>query len=84
MSYKSMVVHLDTSARAHSRLEFALRLARRFGAHLTGLFAVYTPEPHSFYVMAGSADYFRAHREQRDERLAALERLFHAETARAK
>lgn len=84
MSYKSLVVHLDTSTRAHSRLELALRLARRFGAHLTGLFAVYTPEPHSFYVMAGSADYFRAHREQRDERLAALERLFHAETARAK
>ncbi|MET3820796.1 nucleotide-binding universal stress UspA family protein [Burkholderia sp. PvR073] len=84
MSYKSMVVHLDTSTRAHSRLEFALRLARRFGAHLTGLFAVYTPEPHSFYVMAGSADYFREHREQRDERRAALERLFHAETARAK
>lgn len=84
MSYKSMVVHLDTSARAHSRLEFALRLARRFGAHLTGLFAVYTPEPYSFYVMAGSADYFREHRERRDERLAALERLFHAETARAK
>jgi len=34
--------------------------------------------------MAGSADYFREHREQRDERRAALERLFHAETARAK
>ena len=83
MSYKSLVVHLDTSARAHSRLELALRLARRFGAHLTGLFAVYTPEPHSFYVMAGSADYFREHRERRDERLAALERLFHAEAARA-
>ncbi|MCW0054030.1 universal stress protein, partial [Burkholderia pseudomallei] len=58
MSYKSIVVLLDSSARAHSRLEFALRLARRFGAHLTGLYAVYTPEPHSFYVMAGSADYF--------------------------
>jgi len=84
MSYKSIVVHLDSSAHAHSRLELALRLARRFGAHLTGLYAVYTPEPHSFYVMAGSADYFREHREQRDERLAALERLFHAETARAK
>ncbi|VWC68028.1 universal stress protein A [Burkholderia lata] len=83
MSYKSMVVHLDTSVGAHSRLEFALRLARRFKAHLTGLFAIYTPEPTSFYVMAGSADYFREHRERRDERLAALERLFHAETARA-
>ena len=37
MSYKSIVVHLDTSVRAHARLEFALRVARRFGAHLTGL-----------------------------------------------
>ncbi|MFP3747991.1 universal stress protein, partial [Achromobacter sp. SIMBA_011] len=62
MSYKSIVVHLDTSVRAHARLEFALRVARRFGAHLTGLFSVYTAEPHSFYVMAGSADYFREHR----------------------
>ncbi|AJY11622.1 universal stress protein [Burkholderia multivorans] len=84
MSYKSLVVHLDTSTGAHARLEFALRVARRFGAHLTGLFAIYTPEPHSFYVMAGSADYFRDQRERRDERRAALERLFHAETARAK
>ncbi|RKU04246.1 universal stress protein UspA [Burkholderia sp. Nafp2/4-1b] len=84
MSYKSIVVHLDTSLRAHARLEFALRVARRFGAHLTGLSAVYTPEAHSFYVMAGSAEYFRERRDQRDDRLAALERLFHAETARAK
>ncbi|KWC36759.1 universal stress protein UspA, partial [Burkholderia ubonensis] len=59
-------------------------LARRFDAHLTALSAIYTPEPVSFYVMAGSADYFREHRERRDERLAALERLFHAETTRAK
>ncbi|KVN30532.1 universal stress protein UspA [Burkholderia pyrrocinia] len=84
MSYKSIAVHFDTSAGAHARLEFALRLARRFGAHLTGVAAIYTPEPTSFYVMAGSADYFRELRERRDERLAALERLFHAETLRAK
>ncbi|KVD88320.1 universal stress protein UspA [Burkholderia ubonensis] len=84
MSYKSIVVHLDTSDRAHARLEFALRLARRFDAHLTGIFAIYTPEPSSFYVMAGSADYFREHRQWRDERQAAIERLFHAESMRAK
>ncbi|KVT41268.1 universal stress protein [Burkholderia ubonensis] len=84
MSYKSIVVHLDTSDRAHARLELALRLARRFAAHLTGVFAIYTPEPTSFYVMAGSADYFREHWQRRDEQQAALERLFHAETARAK
>ncbi|KVC70492.1 universal stress protein [Burkholderia ubonensis] len=84
MGYKSILVHLDTSGRAHARLELALRLARRFDAHLTALSAIYTPEPVSFYVMAGSADYFREHRERCDERLAALERLFHAETTRAK
>ncbi|KWB50854.1 universal stress protein UspA [Burkholderia ubonensis] len=84
MGYKSIVVHLDASRRAHSRLEFALRLARRFDAHLTGLFAVYTPELTSFYVMAGSADYFREREERRNQCHAALERLFHAETARAK
>ncbi|KVA14062.1 universal stress protein [Burkholderia ubonensis] len=84
MGYKSILVHLDTSDRAHARLELALRLARRFDAHLTALSAIYTPEPVSFYVMAGSADYFREQRERRDERVAALERLFHAETTRAK
>ncbi|MGU7780948.1 universal stress protein [Burkholderia sp. PU8-34] len=84
MSYKSIVVHLDTSRHAHSRLELALQLARQFDAHLTGVFAIYTPEPTSFYVMAGSADYFREHRQWRDERQAALERLFHAEAMRAK
>ncbi|WP_160110131.1 universal stress protein, partial [Caballeronia choica] len=61
MSYKSIVVHLDASERAHPRLEFALRLAKRFGAHLTGAYAVFTPEPRSFYVMAGSAEYFEKH-----------------------
>ena len=35
MSYKSIVVHLDTSERAHPRLELALRAAKQFGAHLT-------------------------------------------------
>ncbi|PCE30568.1 universal stress protein [Burkholderia ubonensis] len=84
MGYKSIVVHLDASRRAHSRLEFALRLARRFDAHLTGLFSVYTPELTSFYVMAGSANYFRERDERRNQCHAALERLFHAETARAK
>ncbi|KWF30489.1 universal stress protein [Burkholderia pseudomultivorans] len=83
MTYKSLVVHLDTSERAHARLEFALRVARRFGAHLTGVFAIYTADPASFYVMAGSAEYFRERRQRREERRAALERLFHAETARA-
>jgi nucleotide-binding universal stress UspA family protein len=57
MRYKSIVVHLDASDRAHPRLELALRLAKRFQAHLTGLYAVFTPEAGSFYEMAGSAEF---------------------------
>jgi nucleotide-binding universal stress UspA family protein len=83
MSYKTIVVHLDTSQRARPRLEIALRLAKHFGAHLTGVFAVFTPDPRSLYVMAGTASYYATHELMRAERRAALERLFHAELTRA-
>jgi nucleotide-binding universal stress UspA family protein len=83
MSYKSIVVQLDMSARAHPRLEYAVRLARQFDAHLTGVFSAFTPDPRSFYVMAGAADYYEAHRKTRQERHGALERIFHAELLRA-
>ena len=83
MSFKTIVVHLDTSQSAHPRLETALALAKQFGAHLTGVFAVFSPDPRSLYVMAGTAEYYREHEERRAERRAALERLFHAELLRA-
>ncbi|CAB3773521.1 universal stress protein [Paraburkholderia humisilvae] len=83
MNYKSIVVHLDTSERAHPRLELALRVAKQFGAHLTGMFGVFTPDPRSFDVMAGSAEYYSAQEKVRHERSAAIERLFHAELSRA-
>ncbi len=83
MSYKSIVVQLDMSARAHSRLEYAIRLARQFDAHLTGVFSAFSPDPRSFYVMAGTADYYEEHRKTRQERHGALERIFHAELLRA-
>ncbi|MBU7442245.1 universal stress protein [Paraburkholderia fungorum] len=83
MSYKTIVVHLDTSPNAHPRLEIALRLASRFGAHLTGAFAVFSPDPRSLYVMSGTAEYYKQHETMRMERRAALERLFHAELRRA-
>lgn len=83
MSYKGIVVHLDASERAHPRLELAMRLAKRFGAHLTGMYAVFASDPRSFQVMAGTAEYFKEHNASRRERRGALERLFHAELARA-
>jgi nucleotide-binding universal stress UspA family protein len=83
MSYKTIVVQLDTSERAQARLEYALKLARQFDAHVTGVFLAFTPDPRSFYVMAGSAEYFEAHREFRRQRHDALERIFQAELLRA-
>jgi len=77
-------VQLDTGVHAHPRLEVALRVAHQFHARLTGLFTTYLPDPHAFFVMAGTAAYYAEHERQRHEHGAALERLFHAEVARAK
>ncbi|KAK45583.1 universal stress protein UspA [Caballeronia jiangsuensis] len=83
MSYKTILVHLDTSARAHPRLETALQLAKRFDAHVIGLFAVFEPAPRAFNVMAGTAEYYEQHTAIRSEKRGAIERLFHAEIKRA-
>jgi nucleotide-binding universal stress UspA family protein len=37
MAYKDLLVHVDTSSHCAARLALAVTLARRFGAHLTGL-----------------------------------------------
>ena len=84
MSYKSILVHLDTSESVHSRLELSLSLAQQFDAYLTGFFTVYRPEPGSFYVMAGNAEYLVEFEKRRHERRGALERLFRAELLRLK
>jgi nucleotide-binding universal stress UspA family protein len=39
MTFKHLIVHLDGSARTAERLDLAVKLAQRFGARLTGLFA---------------------------------------------
>ena len=83
MSYKTILVHLDTSVRAHPRLETALQLARRFDAHVIGLFAIFEPDARVFTVMAGTAEYYSQHAAMRSEQRGAIERLFHAEIRRA-
>ena len=81
MSYKSILIQLDPSERAYARLDLALRVAKRFDAHLTGLFSNFEPEPRSFYVVA-TADYYRQHEDLRAERRVVLERQFLAELSR--
>ncbi|MDF2447007.1 MAG: universal stress protein [Moraxellaceae bacterium] len=44
MNYRNMIVCLDDSAHSAKRLQFALELARRNGAHLTGLHLSYMPQ----------------------------------------
>jgi nucleotide-binding universal stress UspA family protein len=83
MSYKTLMVHLDSSIRANARVSLALKLARAFGSHLNGVFAAFEPHPREFYVMAGTADYYDAHCKLRVEQRAAIERLFRAELERA-
>jgi nucleotide-binding universal stress UspA family protein len=40
MTYKTLLVHIDDSRRSDARVEFALDLARKFDAHLIGLYVV--------------------------------------------
>lgn len=83
MTYKTLLVHLDTSNRVQARLEIALRFARRFDAHLTGLFATFMPDPRGFHAMAGSASWFETQRKLHEEQRGATERIFRAELQRA-
>ena len=51
MSYKTILVHVDSSKRCAVRVEFAIRLARQHDAHLVALHAIAPFEPPG-YVMA--------------------------------
>jgi nucleotide-binding universal stress UspA family protein len=82
MSYKSIVVHLDTSERTHRRLDVAVRMAGQFGAHLTGAFSIDNPAPKSYEHTAAAWQYHADRKRQRIQRCASLERFFHAELRR--
>jgi nucleotide-binding universal stress UspA family protein len=46
MSYKTILVHIDTGNRRQVRIDLACTLAQKFGAHLVGMFALETqPAP---------------------------------------
>ena len=45
MSLKDILVHVDTTQAGEARLEFAVRLARRVGACLSGVFVLPPPDP---------------------------------------
>jgi nucleotide-binding universal stress UspA family protein len=56
MTLKNIVVHVDTSAQCMQRLNVAVNLARGFGAHLAGVYAI----PPALSAMMLTAEYFPA------------------------
>jgi nucleotide-binding universal stress UspA family protein len=49
VALKDILVHLDNGSRGEARLNLAVALARRHGAHLTGLYAADIPKAEFFY-----------------------------------
>ncbi|MEP7297389.1 MAG: universal stress protein [Burkholderiales bacterium] len=84
MSYRSILVHLDESARCEARVDMAARLAREHGAHLLGLAptgvinlpARVTPSA------AGVPNYLELAQASLNERAAALVHAFNLRVAR--
>lgn len=54
MTFKTIVVRLDTGTHAANRLDAAVALAERFDAHLRGVYSEFTLDPR-FYYQADSA-----------------------------
>ena len=82
MDYKTILVHLDRSARRSERLELAFTLADRCDAHLVGLFALSAVRIPS-YVRAEPSDTLIAiQNRQRAEDAREAEAAFRAAMAR--
>ncbi len=61
MSYKTILVHLDAAKSLATRLDLALQVARKFDAHLVGLYAL-TVVPTPSYAIAEAGELAAANR----------------------
>ncbi len=84
MSYKTLLVHIDDSRHAPIRIALALDLARRWDAHLIGLYAVSTDTLRRSFARDDRASFaeFEAQLAERQQRahdafLAAAQRCGH-------
>lgn len=82
MSYKTILVHLDTSRRASQRLDLALKLAVAYEAHLIALHAPFQPDAQSLYAMSMTQEFWQEKDQSRQAQRAVLEQQFRAGTAR--
>lgn len=81
MNYRSILVHLDESESARTRLDVALRVAKRHGAHLSALFAPAVPEHDAAYAFILDAEYWSQCRREHETCRRALEHHFFSRLA---
>ncbi len=82
MTYKTILVHMDTGERAATRLAFALEIAGRANAHLVGLHAVSAPRIPAYAAVEGG-DRMREYQEKALAELAARARATFDRIARS-
>jgi nucleotide-binding universal stress UspA family protein len=84
MSYKTIVVQLDTSEHTLRRLDCALHMAKRFGAHLSAVFTDYASDPRFYYERAAAERYCTSLEQTCIDRRKRVEKLFRARLAKTK
>ncbi len=82
MTYKTILVHLDRSARCKERLEIAFSLAAACDAHLVGLFALSSVYVPAYALAEASTLVIEAERSSRNESERAAEAVFRAAMSR--
>jgi len=81
MSYKTIAVHLAMNDRMHARLGLACKLAKRFEAHLTGIYADFLlPQP-SLYTYGEVVDFSADFVKYRSENAASVQIIFNEQIA---
>ncbi|WP_028222408.1 universal stress protein [Paraburkholderia oxyphila] len=83
MEYRNILVHLDESEQARTRLDVALNVAKRHGAQVSALFAPAVPEHDVAYALILDAEYRSQCRSDHEACRRALEHHFFARIAEA-
>ena len=80
MSFKDILVHVDSTPASRVRLNLALSLARRFGARLSGLHVIPEPDVPPYFKPSAVARIARIYAENAREAADLAEALFREET----
>lgn len=76
MSYKDILVHLDSSPACETRIDFGVQLARKFDARLTGLYVVGLAPMHQYAEADLGPELVEAHDRYMREAAHEAERIF--------